>query len=235
MNELYLSEAMIARAFWTELRSTARADDAASDVDKIIFPHSLEIAKTFPHQTGSISKASAELIWLIARYFEPKHIAEVGTFIGRSTLSMYYGAKTSLESLATCDYSFDTWRAPTGDDGSKIRYFGKTPSQAMFQTLFAEGKKVDLFLLDGRISKEDLDLIEKLATPNSVYIVDDFEGVEKGVSNVFLLREKFPGLILLTPDAELKNGWNESHCLALLVPTANIRVTRQQRLPLGLM
>ena len=235
MNELYLSEAMIARAFWTELRSTARAHEAAIDVDTVIIPHSLLVAKSFPTQTGSISRTSAELIWLIAKYFAPKGIAEVGTFIGRSTLSLYQGAKQSLEFLATCDYSYDTWRPPAGDAGSKIRYFGKTPSQAMFQTLVAEGKKVDLFLLDGRISKEDLGLIEKLATPNSVYIVDDFEGVEKGVSNVFLLREKFPGLILLTPDAELKNGWNESHCLALAVPTANIRVTRQQRLPLGLM
>ncbi len=235
MNELYLSEAMLARVFWTELRSSARANEAKSDVENIIFPHSLEVAKSFPTQTGSISSASAELIWLLARYFAPKAIAEVGTYIGRSTLSMYQGAKPSLEFLATCDYSYDTWRAPAGDAGSKIRYFGKTPSQAMFQTLVAEGRKIDLFLLDGRVSKEDMEFIEKLATPSSVFIIDDFEGVEKGVANVFHLREKFRELLLLTPDAEFKNGWNDSHCLAVLVPTTNIRVTRQQRLPLGLM
>lgn len=235
MNELYLSEAMVARAFWTELRSTTRANEAAREVDTIIFPHSEVVGKSFPTQTGSISRVSAELIWLMARYFQPKRIAEVGTFIGRSTLSLYHGAKSSLEFLATCDYSYDTWHAPPGDAKSKIRYFGKTASQAMFQALAAEGKKIDLFLLDGRVSGEDLGLIEKLMTPNSVFIVDDFEGVEKGVANVFHLREKFKDLLLLTPDSELKNGWNDSHCLALLLPTANIRVTRQQRLPLGLM
>ena len=235
MNELYLSEAMIARAFWTELRSTTRAQEAMVDVDTKIFPHSEMVGKSFPTQTGSISRSSAELIWLMARYFEPKRVAEVGTFIGRSTLSLYYGARQSLEFLATCDYSYDTWHAPAGDAQSKIRYFGKTPSQGMFQKLLDEGRKVDLFLLDGRISVEDLGLIEQLATPNSVFIVDDFEGVEKGVANVVRLREKFPGLHLLTPDSELKNGWNDSHCLAVLIPTANIRVTRQQRLPLGLM
>ncbi len=235
MNEVYLSEAMIARAFWNELRSTTRATEAAIDVDTIIFPHSEVVGKAFPTQTGSISRSSTELIWLMARYFQPKRIAEVGTFIGRSTLALYHGAKPSLEFLATCDYSYDTWHAPAGDAKSKIRYFGKTPSQAMFQTLVNEGQKVDLFLLDGRISGEDLGLIEKLMTPNSIFIVDDFEGVEKGVANVFHLREKFTGHILFTPDSELKNGWNESHCLAVLVPPANIRVTRQQRLPLGLM
>jgi predicted O-methyltransferase YrrM len=235
MNELLLSEAMISRAFWTELRSTSRADEAARDVGSIVFPHAQRVAQSFPTQTGSISQTSAELIWLMARYFQPKRIAEVGTFIGRSTLSLYQGARPSLEMLNTCDYSYDTWRAPEGDAASKIRYFAKTPSQVMFQTLVAEGHKIDLFLLDGRIGKEDLDLIEKIATPSSVFIVDDFEGVEKGVSNVFHLREKFRELILLTPDAEQKNGWNESHSLAVLIPMANIRITRQQRLPMSLM
>lgn len=235
MSSLYLSETMIARSFWTELRSTTHATAAARDFDEIIYPHSQHVAKSFPTQTGSISRQSAELVWLIARYFEPKNVAEVGTYIGRSTLSLFQGARTSLELIATCDMSYDVWRAPEGEAQSKIRYFGKTSSQDMFQVLAAEGKKIDLFLFDGRISMPDLDLIEQLSTPRSVFIIDDFEGVEKGVKNVFHLREKFPNHIFLGPDSALSAGWNDSHCLALLVPAGNIQVTRQQRLPLSMM
>lgn len=235
MNKLYLSEAMIARSFWTELRSTTRASEAVSDVDTFVFPHSERVGKTFPTQTGSISKLSAELIWLLARYFEPTSIAEVGTFIGRSTLSLYKGAGEALEFIATCDYSYDSWRAPDDDAKAKIRYFGKTSSRTMFEALVSEGKKIELFLLDGRISKEELDLVEKLLTPQSVFIIDDFEGIEKGVVNALYLRERFSELLLLIPDSDFKNGWNESHSLAVLVPGRSIQTTRQQRLPLTLM
>jgi predicted O-methyltransferase YrrM len=235
MNELFLSEAMVARSFWTELRSNTRTQEAVRDVETVVFPHSLHVAQAFPVQTGSISRASAEVIWLLARYFAPKSIAEVGTFIGRSTLSLYLGAQPSLEFLATCDHTFDTWRAPPGDAGLKIRYFGKTGSHQMFQRLADENRKIEMFLIDGRIAKEELDLIDALSTPQTVFIIDDFEGVEKGVANAMMLRERIPNSLLLTSDAGLETGWNDSHCLAVLVPAGNIRLTRQQRLPLTLM
>jgi predicted O-methyltransferase YrrM len=234
MAELFLSESMIARSFWAELRSTSRAPDAVSDT-YTIFEHADKIAKSFPNPTGSISRASCELIWLLARYFEPKHIAEVGTFIGRSTLALQRGAKETLQSLATCDFTYDMWQAPDAEAKAKIRYFGKTPSQRMFQQLISEGQKIDLFLIDGRIGNDDIDLISQLKTNSSVFIVDDFEGTEKGVVNAVVLRERFKDLFLIAPEFDFREGWNDSHCLAVLVPTSIIRLTRQQRLPLGLM
>jgi predicted O-methyltransferase YrrM len=234
MNELFLSESMIARAFWTELRSSTRAEEAVAET-YAIFEHAELVGKSFPTQTGSISRTSMQLIWLIARYFEPQHIAEVGTFIGRSTMALYRGAKPSLISMATCDFSYDCWRAPDPESQALIRYFGKTPSQAMFQQLATEGKTIDLFLIDGRLGAEDLNLIQRLRTKNSIFIVDDFEGVEKGVSNAVHLRERFGDLLLLPPEVDTRAGWNDSHSLALLVPGACLRFTRQQRLPLGLM
>jgi hypothetical protein len=234
MNELYLSESMIARSFWNELRSSTRSEEAVSETSRV-FEHAEEISKLFETQTGSISRTSALLIWLLARYFQPKTIAEVGTYIGRSTLSLRGGAASTLEFLATCDGSYDCWMPPVNDANMPIRYFGKTTSTVMFQQLVTEEKKIDLFLLDGRISKEDIDLIQKLRTANSVFIVDDFEGVEKGVVNVLMLRERFNDLLLLAPEYDLSDGWNDSHSLAVLVPSSNLRLTRQQRLPLELM
>jgi predicted O-methyltransferase YrrM len=234
MNTLFLSESMLARSFWVELRSSTQSNEAVSQTE-LIFQHSNLIGKLFPTQTGSISRKSTELLWLMARYFEPKHIAEVGTFIGRSTLALYFGAKESLESMVTCDFSYDSWRPPEGVVASRIRYLGKTPSQVMFRQLASEGRTIDLFLVDGRLSPEDVDLIAQIRTRSSIFIIDDFEGVEKGVVNVLKLREKFPELVLIPPENDVRVGWNDTHCLAVLIPSECLRLTRQQRLPLGLM
>ena len=234
MAEFYVSESMLARSFWMDLRATTRAGEAISDT-YMIFEHADKISKSFPNPTGSISRASCELIWLISRYFEPKHIAEVGTFIGRSTLALQRGANDTLISLATCDFSYDMWQAPDADAKAKIRYFGKTPSQRMFQQLISEGQKIDLFLIDGRSGQDDLDLITQLKTNSSVFILDDFEGTEKGVMNAVIMRERFKDLMLIAPEYDLNKGWNDAHCLAVLVPHSIFRITRQQRLPLGLM
>ncbi|MEQ9304642.1 MAG: hypothetical protein RJQ14_12100 [Marinoscillum sp.] len=234
MNELHLSTSMIARSFWTELMSSTRAEEARESADEI-FRYTDSIQPLYGQQTGSISRKSAELIWLLARYFGPKQVAEIGTYIGRSTLALRYGADPTLEFLATCDGSFDCWKAPPDLDDSKVQYFGKTNSADMFQKLIKDGRKIDLFLLDGRISAADLEAIESLKTDNSIFVIDDFEGVEKGVTNAILLREKFPSLLLLAPENKLSNGWNDAHCLAVMLPASNIRLSSQQRLPLSLM
>lgn len=235
MSEFFLSEAMLGREFWTELAGSTRNAEAEADVANVIFPHSQQVGQGFPTQTGSISRRSAVLLWLLGRYFRPKVIAEVGTFIGRSTLSLYQGAKPTLELLATCDYSYDTWRAPPGDAANKIRYFGKTSSTQMFQALVAEKKKVDLFLIDGRLAQEDIPLLESLVHDRTVFILDDFEGIQKGVSNALLLRQKYQGLLLMVPENPPHVGWNESHSLAVMFGASIVRLTHQQRLPLELM
>lgn len=235
MNEFFLSEGMLARAFWTELAGSTRGAEAVADIENLVFPHAEQVARGFPTQTGSISRRSAELLWLLGRYFGPKTIAEVGTFIGRSTLSLYNGAKPSLDLLATCDFTYDTWRAPSGEAASKIRYYGKTSSTQMFQKLVAEGRKIDLFLIDGRLAQEDLPLLDALINPNTIFILDDFEGVEKGVANALMLRQKYPGLLLMVPENPPHAGWNDSHSLAVMFGGGIVRLTRQQRLPLELM
>jgi predicted O-methyltransferase YrrM len=229
---LHLSEGMIARSFWQELHSSL-VDEAASNEARNILDQSRQIEARFPSRTGSISLHSIKTIWLLAHYFQPSIIAEVGTYIGRSTLAMARGARPSLNTLFTCDMSFDCWIAPEADT-DKIRYFGKTASTKMFRALSGQ-VKVDMFLLDGRLQQEDLQMIEALRNDRTVFLIDDFEGVEKGVDNALKLRAAFSDLLLLAPPATLSEGWAHSHCMAVLVPNKLIQLSRQQRLPLWMM
>ena len=230
---LHLSEGMIARSFWQELHSSL-VDASASEEAERILAQSREVEERFPARTGSISLHSIKTIWLLAHYFQPSIIAEVGTYIGRSTLAMARGAQPSLNALFTCDMTFDCWSAPEPEDAAKIRYFGKTPSTDMFRALAGQAK-VDMFLLDGRLQPEDLALIGTLRHDRSVFLIDDFEGVEKGVDNALKLRAAFNDLILLAPPSTLSEGWSGSHCMAVLLPSKLIQLSKQQRLPLWMM
>jgi predicted O-methyltransferase YrrM len=230
---LYLSEGMIARSFWEELESSL-VDGRAEQEAMQILEDSRVIEVGFPSRTGSISLQSIKTVWLLANYFQPVVIVEVGTYIGRSTLAMVSGAGNSLRCLFTCDITFDTWKPPTAEVASKVQYFGKTSSTDMLRDL-VDRAQVDLFLLDGRIQKEDLQLIRSLRHDRTVFLIDDFEGVEKGVDNALKLRNAFPDLMLLAPPATLSDGWSKSHSLAVLLPTKLIQVSRQQRLPLWMM
>jgi len=42
---------------------------------------------------------------------------------------------------------------------------------------------------DGRIQREDFPYLRQLLLPNSIIALDDFEGMEKGVCNLIMMRE----------------------------------------------
>ena len=48
---------------------------------------------------------------------------------------------------------------------------------------FESDQKIDLLHLDGRLQNEDFDLLKNNFTENTILILDDFEGNEKGVVN----------------------------------------------------
>ena len=192
------------------------------------------IEAKFPSRTGSISLEAVKTVWLLAHYFQPSVVVEVGTYIGRSTLAMARGASPALKRLFTCDMSFDSFSPPSEADLSSIKYFGKTSSTDMMSALVGQ-TQVDLFFLDGRLQQDDIRLIAGLRHDRSVFLIDDFEGVEKGVDNALKLRATFQDLILLAPPAILADGWSKSHCIAVLLPAKLIQLSRQQRLPLWMM
>ena len=63
---------------------------------------------------------------------------------------------------------------------TKIKQFHKKSSTEMFGSF--ENQKIDLLHLDGRLQNEDFDLLKNNFTENTILILDDFEGNEKGVN-----------------------------------------------------
>ena len=95
--------------------------------------------------------------------------------------------------------------------------------------------KVDCFFLDGRLAGEDLGLIQELRSQEAVFILDDFEGLEKGVSNALMLRQAFGELILLRPELTLTDqGRPQVSNTALMLSAQSISLSRQQEAPLDM-
>ena len=241
MNKLYLSESMLTEAFWPRLRRAVDALPQASAIAESILAASRVIHQRFPQETGSVSKDAVLTLWLLARYFRPKVIAEVGTFIGRSTLALSEGAGETLKEMHTCDYSFAEFGVPPELEPSfihstKIVYHAKTASTQMFRSMLPMHKgAVDCFFLDGRLANEDLSLMQELRAPEAVFIIDDFEGVEKGVSNALMLRQAFNDLVLIRPEVRVVAGVApHTSNTAVMFSARTINLSRQLDLPLDM-
>ncbi len=231
--QLYLSESMITNAFWPQLQGAACAKEAAADAESILSISNV-LARDFPGETGSMSLEATKLLWLLGRYFSPKVVVEVGTYIGRSTAALYMGARPGVEKLYTCDATFDAWDPGHLASAGEIEYFGKTTSTQMFEHLVSRGVKADLFFLDGRLQDGDLNMVQSMAHNKTVFLLDDFEGLEKGIINGLKLVDCFPNYVLLTPPAHTASQLIQDARIALLIPANIITLTRQQALPFRL-
>ena len=143
---------------------------------------------------ATVNEYSANMLRRIAFYFQPRVVAEVGTYIGRSTLALASGMGSG--EIHTCDTGpqlckHDKW------EGVFIHHYHALSTDM----LKAITKPVDLFFFDGRIQQPDLELIAKLAVPECVFLFDDFEGIEKGVANA-LLAQQLGGILVLPERGE---------------------------------
>lgn len=139
---------------------------------------------TADYNTGSVSIGDAAELYRLVKFFKPEVIAEVGTFIGVSTMSMYMADE--FFRIYTCDMSNDL-PALFEDADEVIKYFPKTTSTQMFKQMAETNLGVDLMYLDGRLQREDLELFHKIVHDHTIFVFDDFEGIEKGVVNAMML------------------------------------------------
>ena len=240
MSKLWISEKMISRCFWQSIRSSIYFEEATNDANFIASVTAPKVDE-FPSIAGSISKVSSRYLWLLTKYFSPKSVIEIGTYIGRSTLAISFGGQESIEDVYTCDGTYDCLNFNDYKTGElprekancidRIRYHGKTMSTDLLGKILESNKKVDMVFIDGRISNEDCKILAKVMNNNCVIVLDDFEGVEKGVVNAMMLRNAFKGMILVEPAVE-ENC--EVGNLAILVPSANLTLSRQQGLPVNM-
>ena len=171
------------------------------------------------YNTGSLHREDMADVMDIVAYFRPTLIAEVGTFIGRSTYSLAVGAGDKA-TVYTCDASNNIQLPPMPEGAARVVQFPNTTSTDMFKSLLADknlGRKIDLFYIDGRVSEEDKALMLQLSNDRTIIVLDDFEGVEKGVANALLLGEAKH--LLIYPRRGAKT--------AVLLPASMLKLTAQ--------
>lgn len=169
-----------------------------------------ELRSQAEYNTGSVPVDDAFELYRVVKFFQPKVIAEVGTFIGVSTKTMNL-AMERLVDIYTCDHSNNI-----NLDVPNIFQYPKRPSFEMFADMVEKGVKVDLVYLDGRLSQEDVEPLSKIIYAETVFVLDDFEGTEKGVANAMMLES--PGRVLVYPREGRKTAMSIPMTLLQIVP-----------------
>jgi len=236
MRNIYLSEKSISEIFWKNIAVVSDRKKAEDDA-RLIVEETKSILKLFPSEVaGSISLRTTVSLWLIARYFQPKYIFEIGTFIGRSTLALLAGGGDQLIRLDTCDASFDQFEltdtiCENFSRFERLNYWPKTRSDEALSKVISLGAKPDMLFIDGRLTDHDIENFRQLDPQSIIFVFDDFEGTEKGVENCLRVRRELPQSVLIRPTQESDHGPER---LALLVPPKIIKFSRQQDLPIDL-
>lgn len=149
------------------------------------------------HETGSIGLDDVLDLYKVAKFFQPKIIAEVGTYVGTSTMALLVGWPTA--EVYTCDVSNSVDLS-----NEQIHQYHKKHSYEMFADMAEKGLKADLIYLDGRLSNQDVEPLSKIIHDRTVFVMDDFEGVEKGVTNAMMLEST--GRMLVYPRDKKKTA-----------------------------
>ncbi len=187
------------------------------------------------YNTGSVSSTTAWLLFSLTLFFKPKVIFEIGSFIGKSTFSMSLAADLYLNEhkceVYCCDESNEI-KFPNLSK-TKINQFHKKTSFEMLKEI-NEFEKVDFVHLDGRLNSDDYDLLKSYLTDDTIFILDDFEGGEKGVINfINLLNNKLISrnthclIYPIKDDTKYNFDLKENSTSAVILPLKNLRISAQ--------
>lgn len=164
------------------------------------------------YNTGSLPVDDAFELYKVVKFFQPKVIAEVGTFIGVSANVMNL-AMERLVDIYTCDHSNNINLVVPN-----IFQYPNTTSPDMFADMATKNVKADIVYLDGRLTEKDFEPLAKIVHTDTVFVLDDFEGVEKGVVNALMLESA--ARVLIYP--------REGRKTAISLPMTMLRVVPQE-------
>lgn len=213
MNPITIDRAMLSEMVWRRLRSKSVSGLGG------LFDELDGLRDRADYNTGSLDRGDVADLQEIVSHFQPVTVAEVGTFIGRSTAAMSTVMRDG-GMIHTCDVSNDI-KLPVLSNTVGVCQHPKQTSTQMFQSLVGSGTRVDLFYIDGRLAADDLPLIKQLMHDRTVFVLDDFVGVEKGVANAMNLLAGLgaPFYTLIYPRLMRKT--------AMLVPNTLLQFTAQ--------
>lgn len=237
MKELTLNRVALSRAIWHRIFENA---EMLSAYKAEILSQSQELEKMrsqAAYDTGSISAAAVWTLTATAYYFAPKVIAEVGTFIGRSTYAIaegcyYAGVNPTIH---TCDFSNDidlTGLRHFAMSNTELIQYRKKSSLEMFMALEASKASVDWVHLDGRLTDQEMQSVKAVQHDRTLYTMDDFEGLEKGVANTQRLINTLgtaAHLLIYPPERDTLEhfGLRDGCTTAMLLPRCLFALTAQ--------
>jgi len=202
---LNLNRRRLSRAIW---------DTLFADLPDLPWHVIEDLEKLDPaRRTGSTNHASLMALWAVIRYFRPNRVAEVGTYIGKSTFVL---SRLGAD-VHTCDMTHD-FKLPIA---TKITQYHSSSTEMLAKL---DGK-IDLLHLDGRLQADDREHLARLCTPDTIITLDDFEGVEKGVWNAmqFDLSKR---ILVYPPERQLTERYAVGDATtAIILPT--LRLTPQ--------
>jgi len=207
-----LNRKRTSRIIWETLLENVVSHPKAPWVEQL---NMLDALRATAKPTGSVSFATFWCLYAVVQAYKPKRVAEVGTYIGKSTLALVSGGAE----VHTCDYSNDV-KLPF-----KVNQYPMTSSTDMFAKL---QPAIDLLFLDGRLEPDDLKHIGRLLHAQSIVALDDFEGIEKGVANA--MKFTYHGAMLVyPPEREVleRHGIPDESTLALILPHGLVQLTNQ--------
>jgi len=239
VNPIGLNRARLSKTIWESILDGAEEYPSVKNFLQDTLNRQEERRADADYNTGSINKAAAWLNFAIALKFNPAIIGEVGTFIGKSTLSLAYGMHINSRSdtvftkrmILTCDYSNDI-EVKNEAWGISVEQFRKQASIDMFCSMHERNIHADLLYIDGRLNKEDLEIIPKVVHEHTVFVFDDCEGLEKGIINLLNLAQisDFAGYTLVYPpetETLRKYGLYGYAYTGMLIPNTLIKITNQ--------
>jgi hypothetical protein len=131
--------------------------------------------------------------------------------------------------IYTCDFSNDI-ELPFGDEGEVVQ-FRRQSSTQMLSELHARNLQCDFLALDGRLQQEDFPYLTKILHAKSIILLDDFEGVEKGVVNASALMKSLQPThnLLYPPDTSVLRRFSllDGCTTALIIPRAMFTLSNQ--------
>jgi len=202
---LNLNRRRLSRAIW---------DTLFADLPDLPWHVIEDLEKLDPaRRTGSTNHASLMALWAVIRYFRPNRVAEVGTYIGKSTFVL---SRLGAD-VHTCDMTHD-FKLPIA---TKITQYHSSSTEMLAKL---DGK-INLLHLDGRLQADDREHLARLCTPDTIITLDDFEGVEKGVWNAmqFDLSKR---ILVYPPERQLTERYAVGDATtAIILPT--LRLTPQ--------
>lgn len=211
MNPVQIGRKRFSNIFWNLVDE--RVIEYPYDKIAFIIDEQQKLRVGADYNTGSLPYDDAVELYKLVKFFEPEVIAEVGTFIGISTRSMRE-AMSSAE-IYTCDVSN---RIQVDPKDTKLHQYPKASSTDMFRDLAEKGVSVDLVYLDGRLQQEDFEFLNKIVHGQTVFVFDDFEGIEKGVVNAMMLEGQ--SRLLIYP--------REDKRTAVSIPVTLLKLTPQE-------